>query len=519
MSAAAFGQKSDMRVKLNVKDADMIAVAKVLADQTGLQFIVQPSARSYNRVTLQLADATPEEAIAYVCQAAGAYFRRDENGVYIISSQPPAAPIEAAPAVARPAKRLRRIRLLHGDAGAIYSQVAFAARLDPMAPYNALAKFRSMPQIEVQNMPGSSIPLSNLNSNANTFTPRVSANVSDVSTRESGNDVALPGESARQLGAGGGGGGIGGGGGQGGFGGGQGGGQGGQQGGNVTLQGGQGLIPDTIDYISFDPTDNSLIVRGTSEDDINELQNTIASFDIAPRQVQIKVEFITTVAGASRSLGYSVQYNRGTVIAGTDPSAFLQADPVFLTYATGNAVLRLRTLLQENNAKVVTAPIIRTLNNQPATVFSFITQYIFNSTTVFNTGTAGTATQVIPVTFGTSLSVAPRINDDGYITLALSPTVQASPGNQIDPGGNAIPIIASQGVNVVARVRNRETIVLGGLNAENISYNVRRVPVLSDIPIIGQFFRSTTTTKANTELLIFVTPEVVEDDATGPINP
>jgi type II secretory pathway component GspD/PulD (secretin) len=68
---------------------------------------------------------------------------------------------------------------------------------------------------------------------------------------------------------------------------------------------------------------------------------------------------------------------------------------------------------------------------------------------------------------------------------------------------------------VVARVRNGETIVLGGLTDKNDNTSVSRVPLLSDLPIIGQFFRSSQRTKRNSDLLIFVTPRVVEEDESG----
>lgn len=531
-------QRSDVRVRLTLKDADMIAATKTLSQQTGLQFVVKPSDRPYERITLTLVDQTPEDALAYICQAAGAYFRRDESGVYIISHDRPApemvAPVKEA---ARPTRLLRKIRLVHGDPEAIYKQIAYAQVTDPQTAYLQLKRFRSLSQLETNTagmtpemvagqanfsgmgrMNQASYPVSPTN-------PKILAPEPErVGGDENGSDVRLPGESGNQRGLGGGGGQGGIGGGQnGGIGGGQNGGiggQGGGQGGQVTLTGGTGLIPESIDFITYDPTDNSLIVRGTSEDDINDLQNTIATFDVAPRQVIIKVEFITTTQTLQKSLGYSVQYSRGTLITGSDPSQFLAlSDPVFLTYATGNAVLRLRTLLTEGQGKVVTAPIIRTLNNQPAAVFAQTTSYIFATNQIITNGIASTTVNPIPIQSGTTLTVAPRINADGFITLALSPQVGGISNVQLGPDGVQYPNFSQQGVFCVARVRNRETIVLGGLNIENILYTENRVPVLGDLPIIGQFFRRRSTTKNNSELLIFVTPEVVEDDQGDNINP
>ncbi|RYG29670.1 type II and III secretion system protein, partial [bacterium] len=186
---------------------------------------------------------------------------------------------------------------------------------------------------------------------------------------------------------------------------------------------------------------------------------------------------------------------------------------------TGNAVLRLRALLTESQGKLVTAPIIRTLNNQPATVFAFTTSYIFATNQAITNGILSNTVNPIAIQSGTSLTVAPRINADGFITLALNPQVGGISNIQLGPNGAQYPNVSSQGVFCVARVRNKETIVLGGLNIENILYSENRVPVLGDLPIIGQFFRRRITNKRNSELLIFVTPEVVQDDSGDNINP
>ena len=286
------------------------------------------------------------------------------------------------------------------------------------------------------------------------------------------------------------------------------------------MVGGQGLVPDSIDHITYDPTDNSLIVRGTSEEDINTLQNIIAQFDVRPRQVQIKVEFITTTENLDQSLGYNVNYSRGTVIAGIAGQDFLRAsDPVFLTYASGDAVFRLRTRLAEGIGRVVTAPVIRTMNNTPATVFAFTNDWILTSTTIQTNG-GGLVTTINPqqLTLGTGLSVTPRINGDGTITMGLTPSVQSTVGTrQVTSSGTSfeLPITASQSVSVVINVKDKETIVLGGMTTESTNTTTTRVPVLSDLPIIGQFFKKVVKGRTASELLIFVTPVIIEDEDTG----
>lgn len=279
-------------------------------------------------------------------------------------------------------------------------------------------------------------------------------------------------------------------------------------------------MPSTIDFISYDPTDNSLIVRGTSEDDIAELQRTISLFDQPPKQVLIKVEFITTTQNLSKSLGYDLLYQRGSLFAGNRPGSYANpADVNFLNYATGNLTMRLRTALSEGKGQVVTAPILRTLNNQPASVFSNFTTTIFlPQISQGGGGGGGNVTTYTPINLNipTFLTIAPRINDDGYITVFLAPQISNIVGSSRSPDGiQVVPNFVTQGVNVVARVRNGETIALAGLTTKSYDNSVSRTPILSDLPIIGQFFKGSSTNKSTSDLLIFVTPTIIEDDENG----
>ncbi|RYG33768.1 hypothetical protein EON81_17355, partial [bacterium] len=269
----------------------------------------------------------------------------------------------------------------------------------------------------------------------------------------------------------------------------------------------------------YDPTTNSLLVFGP-EEDIATLQGYITQLDRAPRQVQIKVEFISVGEDLSRELGYEFLYQRGTVFAGTRPGEFAASgNPIFLNYATGNVAGRLRAQLTMNNSRVEQSPIVRTLNNQPAIVQQRQIRYIFiTSAAAVNGGAILQGVTPVQVSAGVSLAVTPRINADDTVTVFLAPTVEGFQGTSAGPGGLELPNQFSQAISVVARVRNGETIVLGGFTSKNDSENIQKVPVLGDLPIIGQFFTSRARQKVSTELLIFVTPTIIADDQTAPLG-
>jgi len=528
--ATAQGTTSDVtRLNVNLKDADLVTATKMVTDRTGLQFMFR-STKAFNKITLQLKDMTADDVIRYICDAAGAFVTKDENGVYVISASKPV--IESPVVPNKPAvKFMKKIKLLHAGADDIFAQVVLGTIIDPAARQSQNLRAINMARLMVSGTDFGNKAMGVLDSvrSYDRYQPSSTPSVAKATSTDSGSNIAVPGNEGANQRGGGGGGNLGGGGGGnfGGGGGNQGGGGGfgnggGQNGGGTQLTGGQGLVPDTIDHITYDPTDNSLIVRGTSEEDINTLQNIIAQFDVRPRQVQIKVEFITTSENLDKSLGYNVNYSRGTVIAGMAGQDFLRAaDPVFLTYASGDAVFRLRTRLADGNGRVVTAPVIRTMNNTPATVFAFTNDWILTATTTQNNNGILTTVNPQQLTLGTGLSVTPRINGDNTITMGLTPSVTSVVATrQVTSSGTSfeLPITAQQAVSVVVNVKDKETIVLGGMTTESTNTTTTRVPVLSDLPVLGQFFRSSHTGRAASELLIFVTPVIIEDEDSG-INP
>jgi type II secretory pathway component GspD/PulD (secretin) len=526
-SALALAQSGALatRVDLFLKDADLLQATQVLTRQTGIQFIIEPSLQPFEKVNLALNGVTAEDAIRYICQAAGAYAERDANGVFVIRRG--AAPeVKPAPEPApSPKYVVRKIRLMKADPKFVFDMLTrgVSAQADPMEAFrdaNAASQIArgafgdyGKPNLTVvgQGAPAYAFPLSNQGGNTGRVEPTDPGQ--GAPGQDSGSNVVLPGEEARQNFGGGGGFQPGGGGGQ------PGGGAGQPGGGGVQLQEGQGLVPQGIPYISYDPTDNSIVVQGT-DDAIRQLRERIAFFDTAPKQVLIKVEFITTSSSTARSLGFDWLYQRGSVFAGNRPGTFARAgDPIFINYATGNITTRLRTLLQTGQGKVVNAPVVRTLNNQIALVQQAVATTIFINQVVNAPGGVTIVPQPFPLTVATQLVVRPRINGDGTITMNLTPQIQDFGQVRRGPDGQEIPDQLSQLINVVARVKNGETIVLAGLTRKSEQSSESRFPILGDLPIIGQFFRSNNRDQNSSELLIFVTPTIIEDDESSVTGP
>ncbi|MHB8636354.1 MAG: hypothetical protein ACYC96_07770 [Fimbriimonadaceae bacterium] len=520
--------------QLDLRGANMVEALRILTAQTGVQFIIEPSDQPFRPVTLKLGPLSVEDALKYICQAAGAYYRRDENGVYTVSQVKPEAakPTEILPPV-RPHTTVKKLKLMRAAPRDVYERIldinplkgdqVFDTRIwQGMKDFAHLSEGdapRTNPGVQLMqpsNVAAFPIPTSQIP------TPR-------TGTDSAANSIQLPGEGANQIGGGGfGGGGLGGGGGFGGGGqggglgggglggGGLGGGQGGglQGGGNVNLVPGQGYVPQGITHITYDPTDNSLVVEG-SDDAIDQLRKVVELFDVAPKQVTVKLEFISTSSDLAKEIGYDWLYSRGSFVTGNLPGSFANTgNPIFMSFSSGNVAVRMRTQLIQDHGKVVSAPIVRTLNNEPAQVLQNTLTYIqVDQLVSTGNGQVITAPQLYPINVRTQLSVAPRINRDGTITMYLNPQYSTIASFTTAADGTQTPNIFTQQLNVVARVKNGETIVLGGLVQKNDQTQEIKYPILGDLPIIGQFFRKTNTNNTDSELLIFVTPTVIEDDS------
>lgn len=164
---------------------------------------------------------------------------------------------------------------------------------------------------------------------------------------------------------------------------------------------------------------------------------------------------------------------------------------------------------KKGKAKVLSDPKVATLNNKEANIN--ITTQVPYTTTETTASTPPTATtKVTYLTTGIVLKVTPTINSDGRISMKINPSIsQVSP--TITPVAGGAPGIDTRSADTNVIVKNGETIVIGGLISDTQSEAVFKVPILGDIPLLGYLFKKKSMTRTRMELLIFVTPKIIED--------
>ena len=160
--------------------------------------------------------------------------------------------------------------------------------------------------------------------------------------------------------------------------------------------------------------------------------------------------------------------------------------------------MRLSAAATAGLIKVISTPKVVTLNNKAAKISQG------QSIPYQTTSAEGTKTQFVDATL--SLEVTPHITNDGNIGMKITAT-NNSPG-PVPAGANA-PSINTKSANTELLVMNGETTVIGGIYIDNDTEANSGVPFLMDIPLLGWMFKSNNKSKTKTELLIFITPRVV----------
>lgn len=532
VQAQVNGAQDNDRVSISIFDTELKSVVQLLMRETKRNIIIADQDKMKNKVSVALTDMPFETVLRYVAEGAGCDVKKDENGVYIIGAK--VNKVSSAPKTVT-ASNSEDNRLSRAIDNEVYV-AARATKVDKIELLNTspsdmmwilgLYKDKELPKIQKNKFkpgwfktnqdgsteaiyaPGEATPtLSDNPSNDNTANRNAAINDESAqsfggSSRSSGSSRNSGGSSSRSGGFGGNSGGSNR----------TGGNTGGMTGGNtggMSGSGGSNLIPEGIEFIMPYELDNSLIVRG-DEEGIDELKALINKLDIAPKQIMIKAEFVEMTTTQAKALGINWQLER---LSGSINTAFNTPGNITVGYANGNVMATLQTQLSNSNGKLVNAPLISTMNNVGASIEISTTIPYLTSSTVFNSsGNPSTVTVAEFMDITSELYVLPRINNaDNSITVYLEPTISDSPGS-VDAGSSGkIPIQTDQSLQTTRRVQNGETIVVGGIIRKSETNNVNQIPILGDLPIIGQLFRSTSKDVDDKELLIFLTPTIIPE--------
>lgn len=271
--------------------------------------------------------------------------------------------------------------------------------------------------------------------------------------------------------------------------------------------------------IVADDTTNSLLVHA-SRRAYRRIESAIRQMDIAPSQVLIEASIIEVSLTDKLQYGLQWYFNdslggrlsgstgTGSLSRGTT-SALSRVLPGFnytITDAAGSVRAVLSALASETGLKVVSSPSLLALDRQAAEIRVGNQQPILSSTT---TTDGGNVTQAVTYKdTGVLLRVVPRINSNGLVTLDIAQEVTDVGGIDTATGQRSF---LQRSLQSRIAIPSGQTAVLGGLIRDNTSNNQSGLPGLSKIPGIGALFGATEKSIDRTELLVVLTPRVLEN--------
>lgn len=177
--------------------------------------------------------------------------------------------------------------------------------------------------------------------------------------------------------------------------------------------------------------------------------------------------------------------------------------------------LTLNLVLQTNKAKILANPSVVVSDNTEALI-TLANEVVHKVTTTVSLGVVSTNVELVKA--GIFLNVLPRIAEDGFVMLRLRPQVSSPLGGpQVFAGGSVVVTLLNVRdiMTQEVRVKDGQTLVIGGLFTEQEASTLAKVPYLAEAPILGAIFRNSIKGRNRTELMLLITPKIVEDSPLG----
>ncbi|MBD2178163.1 AMIN domain-containing protein [Pseudanabaena sp. FACHB-1998] len=260
---------------------------------------------------------------------------------------------------------------------------------------------------------------------------------------------------------------------------------------------------------------NSITLIGTPRQ-VEFAESQVARLDLRKRQVTVNVRVLEVNLNNGQTVSGGLLLNGGNpTITGTGNQnigiTLNSGQPINLPT---NLIANINASISNGNAKVLTDPSLTVQEGETATVA--LTQDVSTGTTVSDRIENGVTTRTTTATkadAGLTLSLQiERIDDNGFINLSVSPIVSAPIGSVPVPGGTPLTLLSKRVLNSGRiRLRDAQTLILSGVIQDSDIDSITKVPLLGDIPIIGALFRRSVTQNNRSEVVIIITPRIIDD--------
>lgn len=279
--------------------------------------------------------------------------------------------------------------------------------------------------------------------------------------------------------------------------------------------GGNNAMPGV--NITADAVNNSIVILATPQQ-YATIKLALADLDITP--LQVFLEAAVAEITLNNDMTYGVQFKasdaHNTVVltdSSTTPTISPDLPGFSYIYTNGASIqVILSAIAEKTHVEVISSPKLLVLNNQPAALEVGDKVPIVTQSAVSTIGSVGTNPIVNSVEYedtGVILKVTPRVNAGGLVQMDISQEVSDvlnTTSSTIDS-----PTIEERKINSSVAVQDGETVALGGLIQDSRTRDRTGIPFLQDIPVLGHLFGDTTNKDMRTELMVLITPHVVDN--------
>ena len=318
--------------------------------------------------------------------------------------------------------------------------------------------------------------------------------------------------------------------------------------------GGKGLtsLGKTNLVVSYFPQRGTINIVGGSDYQMKLIEEFIKQNDIKQPQAYLEVSFLELSEDGSKTFAnmwnmygggpFVVDFSGGTTTVKRESPSYSDLTYHYVTYdkTTGipsqqdvtlsvlNKKIPMRIswvmnyILENKKGKVLSNPKILITNGQESTI-DLTGDYIKSSKAEYltSTSTGGTSVGATQRTYeigndlGIKVKLTPFISPEGYVTLNIEPDYTTERSTVLDESGNIVATLLQRRnlelKNV--RIKDNETLIIGGMMKESETKTVNKIPVLGDIPVVGAIFRSTATKKIKEEMVIMLTPRIMKENS------
>ena len=263
--------------------------------------------------------------------------------------------------------------------------------------------------------------------------------------------------------------------------------------------------------IQADDGNNSLLILSTPEE-FQLLQQVVSVLDVAPNQVMLEATIAEVTLNDDLAYGINWFLESGEfnlTFSGADNGSVAPTFPGFSVLFSGkDGRAALSAVASITDVKVLSSPSLMVLDNRTATLQVGDQVPIVTQTSASTIdANAPIVNQVEMRDTGVILKVTPRVNEGGRVSLEIEQEV--SDVTQTKTSGIDSPTIQQRKIKTSVAVDNGSTIALGGLIRDRVTDGATKIPLLGDIPLVGELFRTNTKRNERTELVVLITPRVV----------